>query len=710
MIQKLKKIDSFIVTFLAIISTWIILGAVPKLQMTGMYRQVETQILFLHSIGGLLFFYQSLKFIFFKDEKNKLSNILFLLPFLIGLLSLVFSIFTQFTFVTLLGSPQIGQGAFWYLDLSIMVLVFSSTLMSIKVRKIIFINCLLMTSIITFFTINPFWKNLPISFFYFNDYLCYFGVLNFILFTTIFKNKYYLGAGFITLGFYLSILDNKAAQALWLITLLIGLIYFLILKIERVKIFRFMKNFFYSDYFLATSVVILYSVIIFSSLIFWPGKGQLSSEIASSPISSLVVRGKIAEVALSNLFSFKSMIVGFGWGNVPDLLVSKMNVWQFDQLTVGYNLHFHTHNELFEHFISIGLAGLFLFLLYIFFTFRCSSTYSIYTKLGWLLFFYISCFWFFWAGTLPIIALALATLDSDTIKNSNNSRTFINKIQKVPNYFISILFIFFSGVLFYGAWLTYLNSNNYKIITYNQLLELANSQSTKNLVCKNIYDDKRGGYTIAPFLYNFSRFIVKNNLVEDANNIKVVKVAQCLAHEKIFSNKASLQLLSSSILADSNLYFIEDKTKRKNIVSNENFTVLKKKVEILMKKAPKRGDLIIPFIAMSLEAGKINDIRRLCVDYNIVGVENICFLIEAYSILEFSDIDNIKIKKSISLLKKAVQTGILEEKVYGWWLDSKVAYQTDGYGKNGIPLSPDIIFLIAQKEEENIYRILNNYR
>ena len=91
MFQKLKKIDSFIVTFLAIISSWIILGAVPKFQMTGMYRQVETQILFLHFIGGLLFFYQSLKFIFFKEEINRLSNVLFLLPFLIGIISLAFS-------------------------------------------------------------------------------------------------------------------------------------------------------------------------------------------------------------------------------------------------------------------------------------------------------------------------------------------------------------------------------------------------------------------------------------------------------------------------------------------------------------------------------------------------------------------------------------------------------------------------------------------
>ena len=85
-----------------------------------------------------------------------------------------------------------------------------------------------------------------------------------------------------------------------------------------------------------------------------------------------------------------------------------MNAWQFDQLTVGFNLHFHTHNEIFEHFFSLGFPGLILFLYYFVLYFKkLANQQSIYNTAGWLLFFYISCFWFFWAGTLPIFALAL---------------------------------------------------------------------------------------------------------------------------------------------------------------------------------------------------------------------------------------------------------------------------------------------------------------
>ena len=90
--------------------------------------------------------------------------------------------------------------------------------------------------------------------------------------------------------------------------------------------------------------------------------------------------------------------------------MSQMDAWQFDQLTVGYNLHFHSHNEFFEHFFSLGIPGALLFMYLIYFVFRSAEQISIYNKISWLLFFYVSCFWFFWAGTLPLVALGIGTL------------------------------------------------------------------------------------------------------------------------------------------------------------------------------------------------------------------------------------------------------------------------------------------------------------
>ena len=83
---------------------------------------------------------------------------------------------------SLLGAPQIGQGVFWYLDLSIMSIVFSQ-LANIKTAKLIlFINLLFVTFVVSFFTFFPYWNSIPISFYYFTDYLCFYGVGFFIIY------------------------------------------------------------------------------------------------------------------------------------------------------------------------------------------------------------------------------------------------------------------------------------------------------------------------------------------------------------------------------------------------------------------------------------------------------------------------------------------------------------------------------------------------
>ena len=52
-------------------------------------------------------------------------------------------------------------------------------------------------------------------------------------------------------------------------------------------------------------------------------------------------------------------------GSIPSLLLENMNSWQYSQLRLGYNLHFHTHNELFEHGFSRGVRRSFVFSIYI---------------------------------------------------------------------------------------------------------------------------------------------------------------------------------------------------------------------------------------------------------------------------------------------------------------------------------------------------------
>ena len=90
------------------------------------------------------------------------------------------------------------------------------------------------------------------------------------------------------------------------------------------------------------------------------------------------------------LNSFKNLLFGSGWGKIPDILLEHMSVWQFSQLRLSSNLHFHSHNELAEHFVSLGLLGGVLFMLYTF-LFLNAGHFN-FSKLGWLVFFKINCF------------------------------------------------------------------------------------------------------------------------------------------------------------------------------------------------------------------------------------------------------------------------------------------------------------------------------
>ena len=124
----LRNTTDYFTLLLCVLSTWVLAGAIPFFSLDGMYGQVDTQILFLHSFCSLLCFIQVLKFIMYKEEINILQNILIVIPISLAILGILSAIFSDSVLITLAGSPQIGQGVFWYLDLAIMIIAFSGIL------------------------------------------------------------------------------------------------------------------------------------------------------------------------------------------------------------------------------------------------------------------------------------------------------------------------------------------------------------------------------------------------------------------------------------------------------------------------------------------------------------------------------------------------------------------------------------------------------
>ena len=185
----------------------------------------------------------------------------------------------------------------------------------------LFINLLFVTFVVSFFTFFPYWNSTPISFYYFTDYLCFYGVLVFLLFTTMTKNKYYLLFSFLLLGTYFSILNNRAAILFWITTLLAGIIYYSLKALNNYYENKKLRKFLFSEGMLVFVVFLISFLVLFCSIYFWSTDFNLPPNIKDTIIDAPVVRVKIIENSLHGLSSLKLFLFGNGWGTVSDLLL-----------------------------------------------------------------------------------------------------------------------------------------------------------------------------------------------------------------------------------------------------------------------------------------------------------------------------------------------------------------------------------------------------
>ena len=120
-----SKYNIIITSIFAVLVTWTILAAIPYFRYSGPYPQVDTQLIFLHFLCSIMFFYFAVRVLTDKNSIVNLQHPLIVVSFLIALLSLISSLFSENFNISLSGSPQIGQGTFWYFDLTIMFIIFS---------------------------------------------------------------------------------------------------------------------------------------------------------------------------------------------------------------------------------------------------------------------------------------------------------------------------------------------------------------------------------------------------------------------------------------------------------------------------------------------------------------------------------------------------------------------------------------------------------
>ena len=123
-----SKYNIIISSIFGILVTWTIFAAIPYFRFSGPYPQVDTQIIYLHLLCSLMFFYFAVRVLIDKLAVTNLQHPLIIFPLFLALISLISSLFSNNYNTSFSGSPQIGQGAFWYFDLAIMSIIFHTLL------------------------------------------------------------------------------------------------------------------------------------------------------------------------------------------------------------------------------------------------------------------------------------------------------------------------------------------------------------------------------------------------------------------------------------------------------------------------------------------------------------------------------------------------------------------------------------------------------
>ncbi|MFL2683852.1 MAG: hypothetical protein ACJ0G9_09150 [Alphaproteobacteria bacterium] len=624
--MSLKKIfenlEYKILIFISFIFPWSIIMATPQLHI-GYWGQVEGMIVFNHFLSGIVallllrigFIKRNLRIIFIHP--------IVLLPALIGIYSVISALFQRLPLFAIYGSPQLGQGAFWYFSLSLLTVMYFYISQNRIIKLLLSVNFLFITLVITIGSFYPKITGIVISFFGFNDWLAiYFTafilLVLYLIDTYNFKIKkdFFSLLIFFILGPLFIKIDNNSSIALWIL-IIIGWIFWLFGSYSKIKLI-YLNKLIYNPIFFTAIPIVLSIIMVISSYIFWDGKTDMTDDITNSlgHLATLVARGSIVRVLFEHLISFKALLFGYGWGSISELLIKSFTPEVFYQINTGNRVHFHTHNELFEHVFSIGLVGAFLYISYIFNVFKYSFKISISIAFLWLLYFCIGAFWFSWISTITFQAMLASFLICQNFELSTN---FGKKLKFLFNssYFYSFYLVFMSLFLFYGAYIGYFTAYNHEgSLRSNSLIEIASNSKNTGLCSDKIDDYGKGALQYSQKFNGYNNYFKDQIMlygVLNKTDYQVLDWHLCASNEIILANKASVELINVHINVLSTISILPGKLgENTRLLTQKYLDLWENKLLLLLSLAPKRVDQATPLIAYYLNKGNDNGIIRIC--------------------------------------------------------------------------------------------------
>lgn len=576
----------------------------------GVVGETEAVIIAFYLFSGLLSMGIISKLLLDKNNniiKNFCSHPLTIYFFLIAIISFIFSSFTSLPIRSWFGSFTTGEGVFGYLAITVCVIASFYIKQSRKIYKISSIIVLVSTLFITF--MQYYGDNIGLYRPYpmFNSFLAFYGLFLLpILFCALKpKNKYVQIAIILISLFIVYLSDNRTALLALLGTIIIfGL--FLFLKYKKVRHLRL----YITILILLAPITILVTTYVIGAYVY--------KKTENFSLASMYTRYNMHDsiIEYQKDASLVGKLFGNGWGSYQDIKKRELPIYRINIYDVHpmdrellYDTHFHSHHSVLEALFSIGILGaLLIWLLPAIIVWLCPGRYLLLSI--WTGFFYssLSSMWFQLPLTVPLMVLAFAGLSKD-------KSYFLNKyFKKTINVFkIRIWILIIIIISLFSAALILYQKRIYRPIdplAWDKYYYL--SDYGKNWY--DFYPDYyQGGQRLAYIfdLYNRQLLKIKNNtplMNEELNSLRMLHI---LVNKAIENNQAGIALIVIDMEYINNWHNSNMPITKDNIVIQEMFNNWQYKLKNLLKHAPERTDLAVPYLTMQLEKNNYEAIEEI---------------------------------------------------------------------------------------------------
>lgn len=583
----------------------------------GIWPQSETAIAALHFCGAASAFGLTLIHLCRPYLVRLLYHPIVIIPLCIGLISIALTPLYDFPIRNLLGSVRTGEGAFWWLDWS-MLSAAGFLLCRFKLWR--YILCITATigflAIFGLYFIHHYTGRLFTPYFY-PDFMALqitalLPVLCVFLRRSLHRPTVWIGL-YILLNCFLIPTENKVAIAFGFI----GFGFFLALWFLAPLRNQLKIKVGYS----ALALIAPLSVFILLVLAKLPLESGYYTARDSGFVSTLISRAYLMEVILNSLISNPlNLLIGQGWGTFIEHLPNHLpTTWldftqeggkQWDGLRTD---HFHSHNTFIEILYASGIVN--MALLYIYFIslgVRSSRTF----KLTALIFsagaISLISFWFLLPLNVPFLTLGAALIANRKPVRFLSEKKYVHSIARVALPIVS-------GLTLAGAIVTL---DTAKSLDHYMPHTLEAPPSVQKDCPMEYADFGTGGLRLSKMLLGRTRYVTSRveELMEEATETKVQKEIRtelpkihhlfCQSENYIQHYKPSIRLTIARLMVRGEILisldpWLDEKSRAYYYKGWQH------DLEKWLSLHPSRADLAVPFLLWHLTHEEESILERI---------------------------------------------------------------------------------------------------